>query len=104
MVKVDYDTNKLLPNAVYAVWPDGIRMLISSISDMAPTDYSSVGTIIDDGGGPLGGNQATSSATVFDGNAATFYDASNGDAGKYVGRDLVDSPVAESDCSPAPAG
>lgn len=67
--------------------PDGILSLF-----VAPTpelgDYSQLGTIIDDGGGPLGGNQSVNSAKVFDNDINTFYDANGGGTGMYVGRNL----------------
>lgn len=87
-VLVNRDTKNNLTNATYQLWPNGVRRLLTSSSDNAPIDYSSVGTVIHDGGGVFSGDQTRTPASVFDGNPNTFYDAANGDANKYVGRNL----------------
>ncbi|QKZ15185.1 discoidin domain-containing protein [Spirosoma sp. KUDC1026] len=51
-------------------------------------DYSTTGTVISDGGGSFNNDPNSFPAVVFDKNINTFYNAANGDANKYVGRDL----------------
>ncbi|UHG90123.1 discoidin domain-containing protein [Spirosoma oryzicola] len=87
LVSQDNKTNTF--NANYLLWPNGVRRLLTSTSDNAPIDYSSMGSVIHDGGGVFSGDTTRTPDKVFDGNAQTFYDAANGDAGKYVGRNLV---------------